>query len=78
MGTITQDGHDGVARSKFLGQTNGARDVNAAGRAQTQAFLADQLVHDPKGFLVGNLERKVDRGALEVRRDPALTDALRD
>ena len=55
-----------------------AGDVDAAGAAEAQPLVLQQVEDDRQRLLIGNLIGLVDRGAVEVLGYPALADALGD
>ena len=67
-----------MPRSELLGQTDRTRDIDAAGTAETETFLFQQLENQRQRLLVGNRIGIVDRRAFEIGGDAALSDALGD
>src|SRR4029077_12926094 len=75
---IGENRDDGVARTELPRQTDRAGDVDAAGAAETQAFLLQQFENQRQSFLVRNLESVIDRRANEISRHAALANAFGD
>ena len=55
---VGKDGHDGVAGAEFLGQPDGAGDIDAGRAAEAQAFVLEQVEDDRQRFFVGDLKAK--------------------
>ena len=50
---VAKEGDDGLPRAALAGETHGAGEVDAGGKAEEQAFLAQLLIHDGERGLVG-------------------------
>src|SRR5512143_4334173 len=71
---VAEHGDDHVAGAERAGDADGAGDVDARGAADAQPFLGEQIEDHLHRFRIAHLQGLVDRRALEVGGDAALTD----
>src|SRR3546814_20874480 len=58
---VAEDGDDGMPRPELAGQAQRSGDVDAAGDAEAEALVLQQVEHHWNRLSVGNLERRVHR-----------------
>src|SRR5680860_1067069 len=67
-----------MAWTQVAGKANGACDIDAAGSAEAEPFLAQEVEDDGQRFGVGDLVGLVDLGPVEIGGDASLADPLGD
>ena len=65
-----------MAGAEFAGQSDGAGDIDPAGRAQGQALVPGQIEDDRQGLGVLDAEGMIDRDAFKIAGDAVDADAL--
>src|SRR5476651_656713 len=75
---VGEDRDDGLAGAEIPGELHRADDIDRGRTAQHEALVHDQVEQDGQGLFVGDLIGRIDRCALEVLGDAALSDTLGD
>ena len=67
-----------MAWAQIPGKADRAGDIDSAGAAETEPFLAQKLENDGERFGVRDLVGLVDLGSLQIGGDTTLADPLGD
>ena len=73
---VTQYGDDRLARSQLPRESDRTGYIDTRGQAETQPFLVEQAANPVQTLFIRNAKLGVDRRAIKIGGDPALSNPL--